>query len=224
MAKEQFQRTKTARQTSARIGHIDHGQVHVNCCNRAYTGRQRPRYAYLLWPISPKAAPSRDETKTVTNRRPPTSEYQSDKRHYAPYRLSPGHADFVKNMINWRCPKWMAPFSSSMPPKAPCLKPASTSSSLARSASLPSSFSLNKSRSRRWTPNLLDPRRNGRSAILLNKYQFPRATKTTPVIRGSRQEGHGQRSRRTEVHPSNCSMLVDEFHSAAPHAKSINPS
>ncbi len=48
-------------------------------------------------PTSPRAAPIRDETKTVTIT---TShvEYETAKRHYA-HIDCPGHADYIKNMI-----------------------------------------------------------------------------------------------------------------------------
>ncbi len=96
MAKEQFQRTKPHVNVGT-IGHIDHGKSTLTAAivqTQSKKGLATPiSYADIT-----KGGTVRDETKTVTIAVSHV-EYQSDKRHYA-HIDCPGHADFIKNMIN----------------------------------------------------------------------------------------------------------------------------
>jgi elongation factor Tu len=130
MAKEQFQRTKPHVNIGT-IGHIDHGKSTLTAAIVEVQAKKG-----LATPISyadiTKGGTVRDETKTVTIAVSHV-EYQSDKRHYAHIDCS-RHADFVKNMITGAPAQMDGAILVVDASEGPMSRPASTSSSPARSA------------------------------------------------------------------------------------------
>src|SRR5215472_16348602 len=99
MAKAKFERTKPHVNVGT-IGHVDHGKTTLTAALTKVSADKGYGTKYVAYDEVAKASESqgrRDATKILTIA---TShvEYETPKRHYA-HVDSPGHADYVKNMI-----------------------------------------------------------------------------------------------------------------------------
>src|SRR5215510_3497359 len=127
MAKEVFQRTKPHVNVGT-IGHIDHGKTTLTAAlvlrsaykNKITTfkGKKVDDPAADVYKAIAKGGTERDSLKTVTIA--------------VAHVDCPGHADYIKNMITGAA-QMDGASSSSPPTTAPCLRPASTCCSPARS-------------------------------------------------------------------------------------------
>src|SRR5437763_13882888 len=98
MAKEKFERKKPHVNVGT-IGHVDHGKTTLTAALFKVSADQGWS-KFVPYDAVAKASASqgrRDATKILTIATSQV-EYESSKRHYAPIN-SPGHADYVKNMI-----------------------------------------------------------------------------------------------------------------------------
>src|SRR2546423_11389359 len=95
MAKGVFERKKPHVNVGT-IGHIDHGKTRLTAALAARSQAKFGTTAKSYKEIA-KGGTERDATKTVTISAAHV-EYESENRHYA-HVDSPGHADYIKNMI-----------------------------------------------------------------------------------------------------------------------------
>src|SRR4029078_5853772 len=96
MAKETFQRNKPHVNVGT-IGHIDHGKTTTTAAIVARQAYKKKGAAFKSYKDIAKGGTERDDLKTVTIAVAHV-EYETPKRHYA-HIDSPGHADYIKNMI-----------------------------------------------------------------------------------------------------------------------------
>ena len=96
MAKEKFERTKPHVNVGT-IGHVDHGKTTLTAAITTVLANAGHGSAVAFDQID-KAPEERERGITIATAH---VEYETEGRHYA-HVDCPGHADYVKNMIN-RC-------------------------------------------------------------------------------------------------------------------------
>ena len=93
MAKQKFERTKPHVNIGT-IGHVDHGKTTLTAAITKWLAMQG-KAQYTDYSSIDKAPEERERGITINTAH---VEYETEKRHYA-HVDSPGHADYIKNMI-----------------------------------------------------------------------------------------------------------------------------
>ena len=138
MAKEKFERSKPHVNIGT-IGHVDHGKTTLTAAISKTLSENDGSHGsahadFTAFENIDKAPEERERGITISIAH---IEYETDQRHYA-HVDCPGHADYVKNMIDPVLLRWTALSSLSLLPTARWLRLVSTSCSLARLAFLTS--------------------------------------------------------------------------------------
>src|SRR6202521_2491993 len=94
MAKEKFDRSKPHVNVGT-IGHVDHGKTTLTAAITKVLNERNGSGAFVAYDEIDKAPEERERGITIATAH---VEYETDKRHYA-HVDSPGHADYIKNMI-----------------------------------------------------------------------------------------------------------------------------
>ena len=120
MAKEQFERTKPHVNVGT-MGHIDHGKTTLTAAITRVLADRVEGTQFTEFDKIDNAPEERERGITINVAH---VEYETDNRHYAHVDM-PGHADYIKNMITRRRPRWTGPSWWCRPPTAPCPRLAS---------------------------------------------------------------------------------------------------
>src|SRR3954454_16650179 len=94
MAKEKFERNKPHLNIGT-IGHIDHGKTTLTAAITKVLADRKPNVTHT--PFDPIAKAPEEKARGITISIAHV-EYETENRHYA-HVDSPGHADYIKNMI-----------------------------------------------------------------------------------------------------------------------------
>ncbi len=108
MAKEKFDRTKPHLNIGT-IGHVDHGKTTLTAAITKVLSLANPKVAFRSFDSIDKAPEEKERGITIAIAH---VEYETDKRHYA-HVDCPGHADYIKNMIDREVERMKIPFLES---------------------------------------------------------------------------------------------------------------